>query len=136
MKAHPYRSIRLNQLVMFIITCAVLWTQFFGLSHTINHGWNATYPPTSLNHKNSTDRLTQIDAPIDVSDNSPANSPVKHNCFAWDSCSLSSAVFLSGQTQFTNTLLSFCSITKPLTRLSSKLTQFFLSRAPPNLLPH
>ena len=134
MNAHPLRSKLPHQLVIFIITWAVLWTQFFGLNHAINHSWSANYAASPLSQKNSQDRVAKADTFFEVSDQGQSNSSITHNCFALDSCSLSIAVFFLNQEQFTNSLISFSNVSKLLTRLSSKPIPFFLSRAPPKLL--
>ena len=138
MRALPSTN-SLQRLVIFIITCCVLWTQFFGLNHSINHAWNstaifsATPSISGISEQSRVDELTQKEVAADFADNSQSNSSTNHNCFAWDSCSLTTAVFLFNQIQFVNSLIFFIRAPKPLPIFSHKLPQYFLSRAPPQL---
>ncbi|SMC64904.1 hypothetical protein [Polynucleobacter kasalickyi] len=134
MHAHSSSSKVRHRLVIFLITCAVLWTQFFGLGHAINHGWTPTAVSSALIQENDQGGLGQLSLAIGVSDKSQPNSSITHNCFAWDSCSLTTAVFLTTQIQFASSLVFFLLPPIFLPNFSYKLPQYFLSRAPPQLL--
>lgn len=142
MRAYPSTN-SLQRLVIFIITCCVLWIQFFGLNHSINHAWNTSASSlaigsnslgnSGITQESMLDEFVQFGITADLSDNSQSNPSINHNCFAWDSCSLSAAVFLSNQIQFVSSLIFFIRAPKPLPNFSYKLPQYFLSRAPPQL---
>ena len=134
MSVHPSSSNASQRLVIFIITCALLWTQFFGLNHSIHHSWKATTVALALTQQSLNEGdFTQQGLNIGLSNKSSPNTSSNHNCFAWDSCSLNTAVFLSNQLQLTSFFVFFLSPLKSLPSFSYQLTQYFLSRAPPKL---
>jgi hypothetical protein len=121
-----------NRLVIFLITLTLLWTQFFGLSHSVHHGFaSAVASSSSINNQNSADfQLAQSTLNGFTSNNSsiPFQS---HNCLALDACSLASAVFISIHLSLVTSVVFFYRPLITFHSLHTKLYWNFLSRAPP-----
>lgn len=134
MNAHPSSTNSLHRLVILIITCALLWTQFLGLKHSISHSWSPIAANADLAQTSPKDTFGQQIQKF--SGKGLSNSSISHNCLAWDACSLTTAVFLSTLVQFTSSLVFFLSPPKFLPNFSYKLPRYFFSRAPPKLHSH
>jgi hypothetical protein len=121
-----------NRLVIFIITLTLLWTQFFGLSHSVHHGYaSAMAASSNTSNQNSADLQLGQSTLNGFTSNNPSNPSLSHNCLALDACSLATAVFNSIQVSLVTSVIFFY---RPLITshgLHTKLYWNFLSRAPP-----
>jgi hypothetical protein len=123
-----------NRLVIFIITLALLWTQFFGLSHSVHHGYaSATAATSSTSYLNSADLQVEQSRLGGLTSNIPSNSSLSHNCLALEACSLATAVFISIQISLITALVFFFNILITPRKFCKKLYWNFLSRAPPSI---
>jgi hypothetical protein len=123
-----------NRLVIFIITLALLWTQFFGLSHSVHHGYaSAKTASSSTSYQNSTDLQVEQSRLGGLTGNIPPNSSLNHNCLALDACSLATAVFIAFQAPLITALVFFFNTLITPREFYKKLYWNFLSRAPPSI---
>lgn len=122
-----------NRIVISIITLALLWTQFLGLSHSVLHGYKSAVAfSTSASYQESKDLQLEQSLVGVFSENNSSNPSVNHHCSAWDACTLAVAVPISNQVSLVTAVVFF--FTPLITRreLHQKLYWNFLSRAPPS----
>ena len=127
-------SLAINRLVIFIITLALLWTQFFGLSHSVHHGYASVKTvSSSTSYQNSTDLQVKQGRLGGLTSNIPSNSSLSHNCLALDACSLATAVFIANQVPLITAPVFFFNTLITPREFYEKLYWNFLSRAPPSI---
>ena len=121
-----------NRLVIFLITLTLLWTQFFGLSHSVHHGFaSAVAASSSISNQNDADSQLAKSILNGFTSNNSSNPSQSHNCFALDACSLASAVFISIHLSLVTSVVFFYRHLITFHGLYNKLYWNFLSRAPP-----
>jgi hypothetical protein len=121
-----------NAIVISIITLALLWTQFLGLSHSVLHGYKSVIAlSTSSSFQESTELQPEQSSVVAFLESNPSNPSLNHHCSAWEACSLAVAVPISNQVSFVTALVFFFTPLITHRALFQKLHWNFLSRAPP-----
>jgi hypothetical protein len=125
-----------NRIVISIITLALLWVQFLGLSHSVLHGYKSAVAfSTNTSYEEPKD-LKFEQRPVGVfSENNSPNTAPNHHCSAWDACTLAAAVPITNQVSLVTALVFFFTPLITHRELHKKLYWNFLSRAPPSISP-
>jgi hypothetical protein len=125
-----------NRIVISIITLALLWVQFLGLSHSVLHGYKSAVAfSTSNSYQDSKDLQLEQSLVGVFSENNAPNPALNHHCSAWDACTLAVAVPIANQVTLVTALVFFFTLLITHRELHKKLYWNFLSRAPPSISP-
>ena len=133
-RMYPNSSLFTRQVIL-IITLAMLWVQNIGLNHSIQHHLTTTVLSGNINKLDfstaSNDGTVGLSSKKQSLFSNSSNPSSSHHCQAWESSTVSTAIFTNQLTELDIHFLFFLRASFELAIISQKFFPSFLSRAPP-----